>query len=105
MLSPHLSNPYARNTPEHSLWARWHRAFFDQPTHSQLLVIESQLRQSLSALLALNARAPSTDLQREFHAHLIEVEESVNLLNETAEHAFIRIVTRRPSPVNGRQNP
>jgi hypothetical protein len=93
MMSAHLTNPYARNTPEHMLWARWHRNFFDQPVHRQLMAIESQLRQTLSALLQMNANVTPSDIRSEMRSCLLEVEESVDLLNEAAEHAFVRLVS------------
>ncbi len=94
-MSSSVENPYTRGTPEHSLWARWHRAFFDQPVHGQLLAIESQLRCSLRELIHLNAGVAPPEAQREMHSHLLEIEESLNLLNEAAEHAFVRIITDR----------
>lgn len=99
-MSSFLENPYTRGTPEHRLWARWHRAFFDQPVHGQLLAIESQLRCNLRDLLHLNASAAPSEVQREMHARLLEIEESVNLLSESAEHAFVRVVTHRPTNGN-----
>ena len=96
-MSTYASNPYAQGTPEHMLWERWHRAFFDQPVHGQLLAIESQLRHNLAALLRLNASVAPSDGQREIHSRLIEVEENLNLLNEAAEHAYVRIVSRTPA--------
>jgi len=104
-MSTHVSNPYAPDTPEHRLWARWHRAFFDQPIHGQLLAIESQLRHNLAALFKLNASVAPSDGQREIHSRLMEVEEGINLLDEAAEHAFMRIVTRGPLIVQDGQDP
>ena len=101
-MSSHSSNPYAQGTPEHMLWARWHRAFFDQPVHGQLLAIESLLRHNLSALLQLNASAAPSDVQREMHSRLLEVEENLNLLDEAAEHAFVRVVSRGPAAARNR---
>jgi hypothetical protein len=102
MMSAHLTNPYARDTPEHMLWARWHRAFFDQPVHGQLLAIESLLRHNLSTLLKLNAKAAPSEVQREMHSRLMEVEEHLDLLDEAAEHAFVRIVSRGPAAARKR---
>lgn len=93
-MSTQLSNPYARGTPEHTLWAHWHRAFFNQPVHGQLLAIEAQLRHNLTALLQLSSSLAPSEVQREIHSHLIELEESINLLDDAAEHAFVRIVSR-----------
>jgi hypothetical protein len=93
MMSTSLTNPYPLNTPEHMLWARWHRNFFDQPIHSQMMAIESQLRQALRALLQMNAGVAPSEVQCEMRSCLLEVEESVNLLNEAAEHAYVRLVT------------
>ncbi len=101
-MSTYSGNPYAQGTPEHMLWARWHRAFFDQPVHGQLLAIESQLRYNLTALLKLNASVAPSDGQREIHSRLMEVEENLNLLNEAAEHAFVGIVSRTPATARNR---
>ncbi len=102
-MTAHLTNPYMQGTPEHLLWEHWHRAFFDQPIHGQLLTIESQLRQNLSALLKLSAKVAPPEVQRELQACLADVEESVNLLDETAEHAFMRIVSRESTVQNRRK--
>lgn len=104
-MSSFLENPYPRGTPEHRLWACWHRAFFDQPVHGQLLAIEFQLRCSLRELLRLNASVAPSEVQRDMHARLVEIEESVNLLNEAAEHAFVRVVTDRPHTDGRRSTP
>ncbi len=94
MMSTQLSNPYSRGTPEHTLWAHWHRDFFNQPVHGQLLALESQLRHNLTKLLELSASLAPSVVQREIHSQLIELEESINLLDDAAEHAFVRVVSR-----------
>ena len=105
MMSMHPSNPYAIDTPEHMLWARWHRAFFHQPIHGQLLSFESQLRQSLHAAFHLSSDLASSEAQLEMRAHLLEIEESINLLAEVAEHAFFGVISHNPSSLNGRSKP
>lgn len=104
-MSPSSSNPYAHGTPEHLLWARWHRAFFNQPIHGQLMAIESHLRESLTALIRICDTVPSPELQQALQAHLIDIEESVDLLNEAAEHAYYTVVSRPPPSVNGHKKP
>lgn len=98
------NNPYVRGTPEYRLWARWHRAFFDQPVHGQLLSIESQLRQNLNELRRVVANLPADDSRRELRQCLIEMEESIDLLDEAAEHAFVRVVARTPYPAQGKRS-
>ncbi len=102
-MSTQLNNPYAHGTAEHTLWARWHRAFFNQPIHGQLLAIESQLRQNLTALFRINAGIAPSEIQQEMRSSLLEVEESVNLLNEAAEHAFFCVVSHGSQSLNGRK--
>jgi len=91
-MKPSFSNPYARNTPEHRLWARWHRAFFDQPLHSQVLSVESQLRQTLSGLLQLSCKMEDSPLRSEVRTRLLEIEDAVDLLDEVAEHAYVQVI-------------
>jgi hypothetical protein len=103
-MSTHSSNPYALGTPEYALWARWHRVFFDQPVHGQLLAIGSQLRHNLTELLQLSSSLPPSDAQRAIHAHLMEIEESLNLLEEAAEHAYVRVISRKSSVLHNGEN-
>ena len=102
-MNAHVNNPYPHGTPEHHLWAHWHRAFFDQPIHGQLLTIESQLRQNLTLLRHLSSKIASAEVQRELQSCLLEVEENVNLLDEAAEHAFVRFVSDEPGAISERQ--
>ena len=87
-------NPYAEGTPEHALWAHWHRAYFDQPVAAQLADIQSSLRQCLSALFRLNVKVVSFELRQQMRSCLLQVEENVNLLDEVAEHELARVVSR-----------
>ena len=105
IMSSTTTNPYTHGTPEHTLWARWHSVFFEQPIHGQLLSIESHLRASLTALRQTNAHVSSPEVQRDMHSHLREIEESVNLLKEAAEHAFVRVVTGTSESLYDRETP
>lgn len=91
-----VGNPYAEGTPEHTLWAHWHRTYFDQPVYSQLADVESTLRESLCELLRLNARVGEVELQRQIHSFLLRLEAGINLLDEIAEHELVRVVARDP---------
>lgn len=95
-------NPYLRGTPEHRLWERYHRAFFDQPVHGQLLSIESQLRHNINELRRIAAKLPADATRPELRQCLLEMEESVDLLDEIAEHAFVRVISRGSMPVQDR---
>jgi hypothetical protein len=59
--------------------------------------IESQLRHNLTELLQLSSSLPPSDVQRTIHAQLMELEESLDLLDEAAEHAFVRVIARKSS--------
>lgn len=96
-MSNYAKNPYPPGTPEYAIWARWHRAFFDQPIHGQLLAIESDLRQTLSSLLDLTAQLDASAMRCNLQTRLVEMEASINLLEEMSEHAFVRIVMREPA--------
>jgi len=100
-MSASFDNPYPKNSAEHHLWHRWHRAFFNEPVHAQFHEIESELRHTITTLSKTGERIESPDLREEMRSAILQLEHTALMLTEAAEHAYMRVVTATGAESNG----
>jgi hypothetical protein len=89
---PHFStNPYPQEVPEHGLWERWHQLFYAQPMAEQLVELHAHLRGNLDHFRAMSPQIGPAAVNERFRQEVVELEDSVNLLEEIAAHASEQI--------------
>jgi hypothetical protein len=91
-------NPYPVNSPEHSIWERWHQGFFAEPVHSQLYAIEADLRRAMTEVMQITGQIAVASLRTNIRSRLLQIEEGLLLLEEAADHAYQRVVTTSAVP-------
>lgn len=101
-MPPTFGNPYPDDRAEHRLWQQWHRAFFDEPVHAQLYEIESELRHSITALLRAGERIDAAEIREDIRNVILQLEHTALMLTESAEHAYMRVVTAPQVDSNGK---
>lgn len=91
-------NPYAADSAEYILWEHWHKGVFAEPVHAQLYSIEEDLRNAFTILMQTADEIRFPTVRDTMRAQLLKIEAAILLLNESAEHAYQRVVSEPGVP-------
>jgi LPS O-antigen subunit length determinant protein (WzzB/FepE family) len=74
----------------------WEERFAEQPVCVQIWSAEQNLRSLLRRFVDLRRDLSESSMRQELSVLIIELEQEINLLEETADHAHAEVVTKPP---------